>query len=58
MSPKTPPALNRVTVEGRPATVAYFDRDGKLTTPEAAVRAKVVFDDGTRLFLTPKETQP
>lgn len=45
--------LHRVTIDGKSGTIAYLDANGALTTPDKAVTAKVVFDDGSRVFLTP-----
>jgi hypothetical protein len=45
--------LETVTINGKPGTIAYFDAAGRMTTPDVAVAAKVVFEDGSHLWLTP-----
>lgn len=42
--------IQRATVDGRPATVVYVDKDFEPTTAEAAVMVKVIFDDGEVRF--------
>jgi hypothetical protein len=43
--------LETIIINGKPGTVAYFDAEGDLTTPDVAVAAKVVFEDGEHLWL-------
>jgi hypothetical protein len=42
--------IQRETVEGRPATVAYLDHDFEPATPETATLVKVMYDDGETAF--------
>ncbi len=46
------PDLAPVTIGGKSGTVAYFDREWQMVSPERATLAKVVFDDGTTGFYT------
>ena len=45
------PKLVYATIDGKTGTVAFFDAAGKMTTPEQATQAKVVFADGSHLWL-------
>lgn len=45
------PTLDPITIDGKAGTVAYLDHRGELTTVDKAVMAKVVFEDGSRLWL-------
>jgi hypothetical protein len=40
-----------ITLEGKKGTIAYFDRTEQMTTADKAVKAKVVFEDGSHLWL-------
>lgn len=42
--------IERVTIEGREATVIYIDRDFNPVDRDEAMLAKIVFDDGTTRF--------
>src|SRR5262249_31947815 len=46
-------AIQRQTINGRKATVAYIKRDFTPVSPADAEMAKVVFDDGDVIFLSP-----
>lgn len=46
------PELQTVTIDGKTGTVAYFDAQMRMTTAAKAIAAKVVFDDGSHLWLT------
>lgn len=45
--------IERTTVDGRKATVAYILDDFTPTTPAKATLVKVLFDDGDIMFLVP-----
>lgn len=45
--------IERKTIDGRKATVAYIRDDFTPTTPEKATLVKVIFDDGGILFAVP-----
>jgi hypothetical protein len=45
--------IERQTIDGREATVAYLDNKFKPATKDTATLIKVIFDDGQVLFLTP-----
>lgn len=47
------PQLEEVTIGGKKGTIAYFDAEGKMTTADKAVQAKVVFEDGEHWWLVP-----
>ncbi len=46
--------IERYTVDGREATVAYVDDKFNPTTQGKATLVKVIFDDGEVTFLVPK----
>jgi hypothetical protein len=50
--------IERTTVEGRKATVAYILDDFTPTTPDKATLIKVLFDDGDILFVIPARDAP
>jgi len=50
--------IERTTVSGRKATVAYIRDDFTPTTPEKATLAKVLFDDGDIVFLSMARDAP
>jgi hypothetical protein len=45
--------LQRQTIGDKSALVAYLDDEFKLVHPEQATLIKILFDDGSRLWLTP-----
>lgn len=47
------PDLVTVSIDGKKGTIAYFDAKGQMTTSGKAVQAKVVFEDGSHLWLVP-----
>jgi hypothetical protein len=49
------PKLTDVIIDGKPGKLAYFDAAGQMTTPDKAVQAKVVFEDGSHLWLVPAD---
>jgi hypothetical protein len=52
------PKLTTVTIDGKKGTIAYFDAAGQMTTPDKAVQAKVVFADGSHLWLRSASSTP
>ena len=44
--------IERTTVEGKPATVAYLKGDFVPATKEDCTFVKVIFDDGNVMFAT------
>jgi len=47
--------IERQEVDGRQATVCYFNDDFETCEPDEATLVKVVFDDGEVAFLTPAD---
>jgi hypothetical protein len=50
--------IERQTIGGRDATVAYLTSGFEPTTTDAAQLVKVIFDDGETLFLRPEGPKP
>ena len=46
------PELHKVTIDGKQGWLAYFDENFQMVDPDRAVTAKVVFEDGSRVFYT------
>lgn len=49
--------IERTTVNGKRATVAYLDDDFNPVSKEDATLVKVIYDDGTRAFMAGPETK-
>lgn len=47
--------IERTTIDGKPATVAYLKGDMTPASKEDHTHVKVIFDDGTVVFATRKE---
>jgi hypothetical protein len=50
--------IERQTIEGRAATVAYLDRDFDPASKDNWSLAKIIFDDGEIVFVRNAENDP